>query len=58
MPQYVFSPDGTTIAVWTSGDGPPLVMVHGAMADHSALAALVRAEPFVRNPLPSATHRR
>ncbi len=48
MPEYVFSPDGTTIAVWTSGDGPPLVMVHGAMADHSALAALVPLlEPHV-----------
>jgi pimeloyl-ACP methyl ester carboxylesterase len=31
----VVSRDGTEIAYWTSGDGPPLVLVHGAPADHS-----------------------
>lgn len=31
----VVSPDGTRIAYWTSGEGPPLVLVHGAMSDHS-----------------------
>lgn len=32
----VRSRDGTPIAVFTSGDGPPLVLVHGATADHTA----------------------
>ena len=26
--------DGTPIAYWRSGDGPPLLLVHGAAADH------------------------
>jgi pimeloyl-ACP methyl ester carboxylesterase len=30
------SRDGTRIAVFRSGDGPPLVLVHGATADHTA----------------------
>lgn len=29
------SPDGTPIAYWTSGDGPPLVLVHGVGGDHT-----------------------
>jgi pimeloyl-ACP methyl ester carboxylesterase len=29
------SRDGTEIAYWTSGSGPPLVLVHGAPADHT-----------------------
>jgi pimeloyl-ACP methyl ester carboxylesterase len=29
------SRDGTPIAVFSSGDGPPLVLVHGATADHT-----------------------
>lgn len=28
--------DGGSLAVWVYGDGPPLVLVHGAMQDHSA----------------------
>jgi pimeloyl-ACP methyl ester carboxylesterase len=28
------SRDGTAIGWWTSGQGPPLVLVHGAVADH------------------------
>ena len=28
------SRDDTAIAYWTTGEGPPLVLVHGAVADH------------------------
>ena len=31
----VTSPDGTPIAVFPSGEGPPAVLVHGASADHT-----------------------
>jgi pimeloyl-ACP methyl ester carboxylesterase len=31
----VTSRDGTQIAYWTSGEGPPLVVVHGTTADHT-----------------------
>ncbi len=31
----VLSPDGTPIAVFTSGRGPDVVLVHGATADHT-----------------------
>ena len=34
-PETVASRDGTPIAYWRSGDGPPLVLVHGTAADHS-----------------------
>ncbi len=37
----VTSADGTPIAVWVEGDGAPLVMVHGALSDHTRFAALV-----------------
>ena len=33
--RHVASLDGTRIAVHRSGEGPPLVLVHGAAADHS-----------------------
>lgn len=33
--QFVTSPDGTPIAVFSSGHGPPLILVHGAAADHT-----------------------
>ena len=39
--QHLTSPDGTRIGYVTSGTGPPLVMVHGAIADHTALAGVV-----------------
>jgi pimeloyl-ACP methyl ester carboxylesterase len=31
----VVSRDGTEIVYWTTGEGPPLVLVHGAVADHN-----------------------
>lgn len=31
----VRSTDGTSIAVWADGGGPPLVVVHGALNDHT-----------------------
>jgi pimeloyl-ACP methyl ester carboxylesterase len=39
----VESADGTPIAVWRSGEGPPLVLVHGAAADHSRWAPVLPA---------------
>ena len=33
--RVIDSPDGTPIAVFTTGSGPPLVLVHGASADHT-----------------------
>jgi pimeloyl-ACP methyl ester carboxylesterase len=33
--RVVVSPDGTPIAVFSAGDGSPLVLVHGATADHT-----------------------
>ena len=33
--ESVTSEDGTPIAYWRSGEGPPLVLVHGTAADHS-----------------------
>jgi pimeloyl-ACP methyl ester carboxylesterase len=32
---HVRSADGTSIAYWSSGEGPPLVLVHGGTADHT-----------------------
>lgn len=37
----VRSADETSLAVWVDGDGPPLVMVHGSIADHTTF------DPFV-----------
>lgn len=37
----VVSRDGTAIAYWTSGDGPPLVLVHGMPADHTRWRPLI-----------------
>jgi pimeloyl-ACP methyl ester carboxylesterase len=43
VPERVISTDGTPIAVWKSGDGPPLVLVHGITADHSRWAPVLPA---------------
>jgi pimeloyl-ACP methyl ester carboxylesterase len=37
----VRSLDGTAITVWVDGSGPPLVLVHGALSDHTTFALLV-----------------
>jgi pimeloyl-ACP methyl ester carboxylesterase len=37
----VRSADGTPMAVWVEGEGPPLVLVHGSMCDHTASDPLV-----------------
>lgn len=34
------SQDGTEIAYWTSGQGPPLLLVHGGLGDHGRWDAL------------------
>jgi pimeloyl-ACP methyl ester carboxylesterase len=39
----VVSRDGTSIAGWRSGAGPPLVLIHGAAADHSRWAPVLPA---------------
>ena len=41
--ERVVSEDGTPIAVWRSGEGPPLVLVHGAAADHNRWAPVLPA---------------
>jgi pimeloyl-ACP methyl ester carboxylesterase len=43
MNATVTSADGTPIAVWRSGDGPPLVLVHGTAADHTRWAPVLPA---------------
>jgi pimeloyl-ACP methyl ester carboxylesterase len=42
-PTRVLSEDGTPIAVWQSGEGPPLVLIHGAAADHNRWAPVLPA---------------
>lgn len=37
----VRSPDGVDLSVWVEGHGPPLVLVHGSIQDHTISAALV-----------------
>jgi pimeloyl-ACP methyl ester carboxylesterase len=38
---HVTSTDGTPIAYWRSGEGPPLVLVHGTSADHTRWAGVL-----------------
>ena len=40
----VTSKDGTRIAFWRSGTGPPLLLIHGMVADHSTTWRLVLPE--------------
>ena len=37
----VRSVDGVSLAVWIEGSGPPLVLVHGSIADHTTFEPLV-----------------
>jgi len=37
----VRSGDGVPIVVWTAGEGPPVVLVHGSIADHTTLNFLL-----------------
>jgi pimeloyl-ACP methyl ester carboxylesterase len=37
----VRSADGASLAVWVDGDGPPLVLVHGSLLDHTIFEPLV-----------------
>lgn len=46
MMQTTTSKDGTRIAYWRSGTGPPLVVVHGTTADHTRWA---RIRPTLEN---------
>jgi pimeloyl-ACP methyl ester carboxylesterase len=39
--EKVVSKDGTPIAYWRSGKGPPLVLVHGTAADHTRWAPVL-----------------
>src|SRR3712207_5341805 len=41
--ETVTSKDSTPIAYWQSGEGPPLVLVHGTAADHSRWAPVLPA---------------
>jgi pimeloyl-ACP methyl ester carboxylesterase len=43
MIEQVVSRDGTPIAVWRSGAGPPLLLVHGTTADHTRWAPVLPA---------------
>jgi pimeloyl-ACP methyl ester carboxylesterase len=43
-PYVAASPDGTSIAFWRSGSGPPLLLVHGVTADHLTTWHSVRPE--------------
>ncbi|MGQ0576113.1 MAG: alpha/beta fold hydrolase [Pseudonocardia sp.] len=46
--EKVTSHDGTPITYWRSGDGPPLVLVHGTTADHTRWQSILPLlEPHV-----------
>src|SRR5918997_4994782 len=43
LQETVTSADGTPIACWRSGGGPPLVLVHGTAADHGRWSPVLPA---------------
>src|ERR671915_2340148 len=43
LQETVTSADGTPIACWRSGEGPPLVLVHGAAANHGRWSPVLPA---------------
>src|SRR5918997_2923495 len=43
LQETVPSADGTPIACWRSGEGPPLVLVHGTAADHGRWSPVLPA---------------
>lgn len=45
-PSFALSPDGTRIAFWSGGTGPPLLLVHGAMSDHRRWRIPPLLEPY------------
>lgn len=38
--RHVVAPDGTPIAVFSTGEGPALILVHGASADHTTFRVI------------------
>ncbi|NCD19732.1 MAG: alpha/beta hydrolase [Actinobacteria bacterium] len=44
-PRFAISRDGTPIAFWEQGEGPPLVLVHGAVSDHRRWRIIPLLEP-------------
>lgn len=41
-PDMLSAPDGTSLAVHTLGDGPPLLLVHGTACDHTVWVRVAR----------------
>ena len=46
-PRVVVAPDGVPIAVFATGAGPPLLLVHGAMSDHRRWRITALLAPFL-----------
>lgn len=45
-PRFVSARDGTPIAWWSAGSGPPMLLVHGAMSDHRRWRIRSHLEPY------------
>ncbi len=52
--RLVIAADGTPIALFSTGDGPPLILVHGATADHTTFRVV---GPLLARALPGARDR-
>ena len=55
--RFVTSPDGTRIAVFAMGSGPPVLLVHGTSADHRTWR-VVAPELAGRRRVPAGMSRR